>query len=100
MTGAAEQVTPTIEPWLQTAADRSAAVNGNGSAPAAVAAVGQVENLAGVPLADIEKKVIISTLRRFAGHRVKTATALGIGVRTLGMKIKKWKDEGELVENA
>ena len=29
---------------------------------------------------------------------MKTAHALGIGVRTLGMKLKKWKEEGELVE--
>ena len=54
--------------------------------------------LAGKPLADIEKQVILSTLERFKGHRIKTAGALGIGVRTLGMKIKRWKEEGELVE--
>ena len=26
------------------------------------------------------------------GHRQKSARALGIGVRTLGLKLKKWKD--------
>ena len=57
-----------------------------------------VEELAGKPLADIEKKVILSTLQQFKGHRAKTAVALGIGIRTLGMKLKRWKDEGELVE--
>src|SRR5439155_3429135 len=36
-------------------------------------------NLAGKPLADIEKQVILSTLEQFKGHRVRTATALGIG---------------------
>jgi DNA-binding NtrC family response regulator len=51
------------------------------------------------PLADVEKHVILTTLERFKGHRMKTAHALGIGVRTLGMKLKKWKDEGELVES-
>ena len=55
--------------------------------------------MAGKPLADIEKHVILSTLDRFKGHRVKTASALGIGVRTLGMKLKRWKDEGELAES-
>lgn len=45
-------------------------------------------------LADIEREVILTTLNRFKGHRVKTAQALGIGVRTLGMKLKKWKEEG------
>jgi len=70
----------TLEAWLRPA-----------KAPAAAA----VDNLAGKPLADIEKQVILTTLRRFQGHRVKTAGALGIGVRTLGMKIKRWKEEGE-----
>ncbi|MGH7179634.1 MAG: helix-turn-helix domain-containing protein, partial [Tepidisphaeraceae bacterium] len=72
----------TIEPWLRRAADPS---------------MGAVENLAGKPLADIEKQVILTTLERFHGHRLKTATALGIGVRTLGMKLKRWREEGELV---
>jgi len=44
------------------------------------------------PLEDIERDVIVQTLRRFNGHRAKTATALGIGVRTLGLKLKKWKE--------
>ena len=51
--------------------------------------------LAGKPLADIEKQVILSTLEQFKGHRLRTAHALGIGVRTLGMKIKRWREEGE-----
>ncbi len=45
-----------------------------------------MDGLAGRPLADIEKQVILSTLQQFKGHRVRTASALGIGVRTLGMK--------------
>lgn len=57
--------------------------------------VATAQDLAGKPLADIEKQVIMSTLERFRGHRVKTATALGIGVRTLGMKLKKWKQDEE-----
>jgi DNA-binding NtrC family response regulator len=72
----------TIEPWLRSA-----------TGPAAVAGT-----LAGTPLAEIEKQVILSTLEKFAGHRIKTAHALQIGVRTLGMKLKKWREEGELVE--
>ena len=65
------------------------------AAPAGNGDVAVARNLAGKPLADIEKQVILSTLEQFKGHRVKTATALGIGVRTLGMKLKKWRDEGE-----
>ena len=67
----------TLEPWLKRHGDP-------GSSGA---------NLAGRPLADIEKQVILSTLERFKGHRIKTATALGIGIRTLGMKLKKWREE-------
>ncbi|MDB5355856.1 MAG: NtrC family two-component system response regulator [Phycisphaerales bacterium] len=72
----------TIEPWLRTR----------------VAEKNAVEDLAGKPLADIEKRVILSTLQQFKGHRLKTAGALGIGVRTLGMKLKRWKEDGELIE--
>jgi DNA-binding NtrC family response regulator len=71
----------TIEPWLKQ----------HHAAPVA-------EGLAGRPLADIEKQVILSTLQQFKGHRVRTASALGIGVRTLGMKLKRWREEGELAE--
>ena len=72
----------TIEPWLK--------VNDATGA--------SIDALAGKPLADIEKQVILSTLQQFRGHRIKTAHALGIGVRTLGMKLKRWREEGELIE--
>jgi two-component system response regulator HydG len=75
-----------IQPWLQIGSVDPLA--------------GTVEALAGQPLADIEKRVILSTLQQFRGHRIKTAGALGIGVRTLGMKLKRWRDEGEPVEPA
>ena len=50
------------------------------------------------PLAEIEKQVILNTLEQFKGHRMRTASALGIGVRTLGMKLKRWREEGQLIE--
>jgi len=83
----------TIEPWIRSRPLAGAAANGNG------AAAGVDDALVNKPLADVEKHVILTTLERFKGHRMKTAHALGIGVRTLGMKLKKWKDEGELVES-
>jgi len=43
-----------------------------------------------VSLEEIEKELIEKTLGKYDGHRQKTAQALGIGVRTLGMKIKRW----------
>ncbi|MBL8879931.1 MAG: hypothetical protein JNG88_12495, partial [Phycisphaerales bacterium] len=47
-------------------------------------------------LDDAERDLIFRTLDRFAGHREKTARALGIGLRTLGLKLKKWREEGTL----
>lgn len=43
-------------------------------------------------LEDLEREQIIQTLGHFAGNRQRTAEALGIGVRTLGLKLKKWKE--------
>jgi DNA-binding NtrC family response regulator len=81
-------------------------VGGVGSVPAVMP---HVETKLGTPadgmfisvmdrlLEDIERDAIVRTLHRFNGHRQKTAQALGIGVRTLGLKLKKWKSE-KLVE--
>jgi len=44
-------------------------------------------------LEEIERTVIVSTLEHNRGHRQRSASALGIGVRTLGLKLKKWKEE-------
>lgn len=44
-------------------------------------------------LAEMERKMIEKTLEKFSGHRIKTAQSLGIGVRTLGMKLKRWRTE-------
>ena len=77
--------TDLLEPWLRAAhveADPVAAT---------------VEALAGQPLAEVEKRVILSTLQQFRGHRIKTAASLGIGVRTLGIKLKRWREAGEPV---
>ncbi|MFG0251979.1 MAG: sigma-54-dependent transcriptional regulator [Phycisphaerales bacterium JB038] len=43
------------------------------------------------PLEEIERDAVVAALKEFGGHRQKTAEALGIGVRTLGLKLKKWK---------
>ena len=44
----------------------------------------------GMPLEEVERILIGKTLEMFGGHRMNTARALGIGVRTLTMKIKQW----------
>jgi len=65
------------------------------SAPQPVADAGYRD---GFILADAERDLILKTLERFSGHREKTARALGIGLRTLGLKLKKWREDGELEE--
>jgi len=46
----------------------------------------------GRTLEDLERTAILATLRHFKGHRRRSAAALGIGVRTLGLKLRRWKD--------
>jgi two-component system, NtrC family, response regulator HydG len=50
-------------------------------------------------LDEIERQTIVATLEHNRGHRQRSAEALGIGVRTLGLKLKKWK-ELQLVDQA
>lgn len=53
-----------------------------------------------VTLEVLERRAILATLQRFGGHRDRTARALGIGVRTLGMKLRQWKLAGLAPEHA
>lgn len=97
-----------IEPWLSSAETTrqlrgeglavlheakpwaNGSANGHAAEPARAAAAQKT-------LAEIERETIVRTLRQYGGHRQRTAKALGIGVRTLGLKLKKWKEEN-LVE--
>ena len=63
-----------IAPWLQSTSE---------SEESQIARVGMT-------MEEVEKSLITATLARFDGHRAKTAKALGIGLRTLGMKVKQW----------
>jgi len=45
------------------------------------------------PLEEVERHEILHALDRFGGNRRRAAEALGIGIRTLGLKIKRWKEE-------
>jgi DNA-binding NtrC family response regulator len=88
-----------IRPPLGFAA--SPIINGNGAfaepKPLSTDRVATRGVTEGRSLEEIEREAIVLTLQRFQGHRQRTATALGIGVRTLGLKLKKWK-ELKLVE--
>lgn len=61
----------------------------------------EADGLSRVPACDgvitleaIERQAVLATLERCGGHRQRTAEALGIGVRTLGMKLRAWKAAG------
>jgi DNA-binding NtrC family response regulator len=41
-------------------------------------------------LDEAERRMIVTTLERFSGHRAKTAEALGIGIRTLSGKLRSY----------
>lgn len=73
----------TIAPWLTTIAVADGISSSNG---------------AGV-LEDLERQAILKVLNKHNGHRLRTAKELGIGLRTLGMKLKRLKEEGVLVES-
>jgi DNA-binding NtrC family response regulator len=70
----------------------------SGPIRAASAPADKVAYRDGQILADAERDLILRTLERFSGHRERTARALGIGLRTLGLKLKKWREEGTFEE--
>jgi len=45
----------------------------------------------GLPLKEIEKAVIIKTLKHFKGDKAKTARALNMSLSSLYNKINQWK---------
>ena len=49
----------------------------------------------GMSLKEIEKSVILETLRRQQFNRTKTARILGIGIRTLQRKLKYYREVDE-----
>lgn len=83
-----------VAPWLS----RMQAVNGTASS-----SNGHATNGSELPVCDgtitlesLERDVILRTLESHRGHRERSARALGIGVRTLGLKLRRWKDEGRI----
>jgi len=83
----------TIRPWLVPPPTAPAPAPEAGGMDMVGASMGAPTGPRGVvPLEDVERQQILSALDRFGGNRTKTAQALGIGVRTLGLKLKKWKE--------
>jgi len=63
--------------------------------------VSEIDASAGMGrLEDVQRQQIIRTLERFGGNRQQTARSLGIGVRTLGLKLKKWKELNLVAQTA
>ncbi len=94
-----------IEPWIRAGTplpvsgqtiEPKPALNGTGvngfHSSVTIQHVGEMLCISDRKLEEIEREAIILALGRFKGHRQKTARALGIGVRTLGLKLKKWKE--------
>ncbi len=50
--------------------------------------------LAGMPLAELETRMILLTLEAFGGNRTRTAQALGISIRTLRNRLRAYRDAG------
>lgn len=59
----------------------------------AKAAETQVNFEHGMTLADIERAVIIETLKRQNFNRTRAARVLGIGIRTLQRKLKQYRSD-------
>ncbi len=53
----------------------------------------QVSFEQGLTLADIEKAVILETLKRQNFNRTRAARTLGIGIRTLQRKLKQYRGD-------
>ncbi len=58
------------------------------------------ENMVGRTVADVEKDLIISTLKHTLGNRTHAANILGISIRTLRNKLKQYMEEGTEVPAA
>lgn len=57
-------------------------------------AAGGTDTLVGRTVADVEKDLIISTLKHTLGNRTHAANILGISIRTLRNKLKQYMEEG------
>ena len=58
------------------------------------------ENLVGLPVIEVEKDLILATLRKTDGNRTHAAEILGISIRTLRNKLNKYADAGLQVPGA
>lgn len=50
--------------------------------------------LVGLQLAEVERNLILATLRQTDGNRTHAATVLGISIRTMRNKLREYAQEG------
>jgi DNA-binding NtrC family response regulator len=81
-----------------------AEISGEGGAVAPAGADGATAapggSMVGRALADVERDLIIDTLKHCLGNRTHAANILGISIRTLRNKLKQYTDEGLAVPAA
>ncbi|WP_441493751.1 helix-turn-helix domain-containing protein [Bosea sp. 2RAB26] len=56
-----------------------------------------VDQFVGLPVAFVERQLILATLRETGGNRTHAASLLGIAIRTLRNKITSYAAEGYTV---
>lgn len=52
------------------------------------------EALVGLPVAEVERSLILATLRQTEGNRTHAAHMLGISIRTMRNKLKEYAETG------
>jgi Fis family transcriptional regulator len=52
------------------------------------------EALVGLPVADVERDLILATLRQTEGNRTHAAHILAISIRTMRNKLREYADQG------
>jgi two-component system, response regulator FlrC len=66
---------------------------------AAIAAETVTRALVGRTVADVERDLILETLKHCLGNRTHAANILGISIRTLRNKLNEYSDEGVAIPN-
>ncbi len=60
----------------------------------------EMESLVGRSVADVERELILQTLKRCGGNRTSASTILGISVRTMRNKLKSFIEAGIAISPA
>jgi Fis family transcriptional regulator len=58
------------------------------------------EALVGLPVADVERDLILATLRQTEGNRTHAANVLGISIRTMRNKLREYAETGAEIPSA